>query len=143
MDSASETTRSCNRRLQEISILRGHLAGADRVQEDVSSNSSPATLDQRRYHIARAVTFFDDEVGKRDRVPGSTDRRQHRGKDLVSVEEQLRAVAVDATRQRVGFECSLERRLANVHIRRDIVRMAQRAPGQEDTTEEGDDLSRT
>jgi len=81
-----------------------HAAGADGVHEDVDADAGPTALGQRLDHLAGDLAILVREVGEGDGRAGAADRRQHRRKDLVAVDEHVGAVALDQARQRVGLD---------------------------------------
>jgi hypothetical protein len=114
-----------------------HPAGADGVHEHVDADAGPAALGQRLDDLAGDVTVLPREVRERDGRARPADRRQHRGEDLVAVDEHRGAIAVDEARQRVGLDGPDEGGVADRHVRRDVVGPAQRTARQGDAEREG------
>jgi hypothetical protein len=103
--------------LHQLPVLLRHAVATDGVQQHVDAHTGTAAPGQSLGHVARDVTFLIDEVGEGDRRLRLADRGEHRRKDLVTVQEDLRAVARHQRRVGMRLERADEGGLANADIR--------------------------
>jgi hypothetical protein len=72
-----------------------HLLGADPVEQDVDLHAGARALGERVGELLADASRPVDVGLERDRLLRAADRREHRGKDLVPVQQRVDAVAFD------------------------------------------------
>ncbi len=83
--------------LEDRPILPRHLTRADRIQKHVDAHAGSAALGQRGRHLAGDGAVLVEKIGERDRGLRAADRGEHCGEDLIAVQQDLGAIAVDGT----------------------------------------------
>jgi hypothetical protein len=121
------------RAFHQRAVLVRHVLAADGVEQHVDADARAAALGERLGHLARGVTLLIDEIGERDRRLCGANRRQHGRKDLVSVEEYLRAISAHELGVGVRLERAEERRLADGDVGCGVMRPRKRARAQRET----------
>jgi hypothetical protein len=105
-----------------VAIRRRHREGPEAVQQDVGADPGPAALGERAGDLLADRAFLVEVLSVTDRPARGANGLQLRGKDLIAVQEQARAVAA-VGRGRVGLDGRKERRLLRRQVREREVRL--------------------
>ena len=85
-----------------LAVVGRHGEGAHRVEKHIDRESPPAALGEGIGDVFRGLAFLPHVLGVVDALPGGLDDAQLRGKDLVSVQEDLHAITGDDSGAGIG-----------------------------------------
>jgi predicted RNA-binding protein len=111
----------------EIPVLDGHEQRTEPVQQHVNGETGPTAVGQRLRHRARHRAVLVEVLRVGDRCARRPDGLQHRGKDLLSIEQDGDGIAAHDGCAPVGSKRRIEGRIAQLDVGERDVRSHARA----------------